>query len=299
MNEDRWHGWRRILADENMNRIFSKSWKHIRNQLLSKGYIIYQFPKNLSGKGISDPEVLNLVIQKYDGIITEDRDFIESHRSSFLQELVITHKKIVLYVQRAPPTAERYEVRIFEYKEKNGCIEKREILRDKVSPRVISPNTSNLSLSNETNLLSLKSISTPIPLSKIKKILARQITVSYEYTDTKYLTITIKDQEGKNYSYQFATKPRDEINTWSYKSTRTISKGLFDELYTKFFNAPWLIKTCFEGFRGHGIKIKGILEEAHEYDGKEIHITFINVYEPKELVNGKKIVEVTVCCLIT
>ena len=123
-----------VLADENMMRLFSDKWKHIKDRLIAMGYLIYRLPDYLLGKAITDKRIIEYIkTMDFDGIITEDRDFVETHRSPLLWDMAKSGK-IVLLVIRNPSSASRYEVIIEEYKPMIVAgklqVRKKEILRE-------------------------------------------------------------------------------------------------------------------------------------------------------------------------
>lgn len=114
---------KKILADENMTRLFSPNWEEILRELEAMGYHIKRFPSHL--RGAPDEDVIDYILtNNFDGIITEDTDFYETHRSNLYWKL-INKGKMVLVVKRVNPNSPRGEVRIYEHT-RSG---KREILR--------------------------------------------------------------------------------------------------------------------------------------------------------------------------
>jgi len=109
-------------------RLFSGNWSKIKEKLETLGYYFERFPEKLRGRGIRDDEVINYIFRRgYDGIITEDKDFVETHRTD-LEYRLINRGKIILLVERVPSTSTEYEVRIYEYS-KSG---KKEVLREHI-----------------------------------------------------------------------------------------------------------------------------------------------------------------------
>lgn len=119
----------RILADENMGRLFGPNWQKILFRLSHEyGYQIDELPTYM--RSAEDEYIVDFIIRNgYDGIITEDTDFFETHRSNLLWRL-INNNKIVLVVRRVNPTMHRGEVRIYRYtKDFMGNAKKEEIIR--------------------------------------------------------------------------------------------------------------------------------------------------------------------------
>jgi len=119
----------RIVADENMRRLFGPNWREILFRLRHEyRYQIEELPVYM--RGASDNHIVDFIISNgYDGIITEDTDFFETHRSNLLWRL-INSNKIVLVVRRVNPTMRRGEVRIYRYaKDFTGKARKEEITR--------------------------------------------------------------------------------------------------------------------------------------------------------------------------
>ncbi len=104
---------KQILVDENMMRIFSRKWLSVREELEKRGYHLLGFPAEL--KGESDRSIIQYVIKcGLDGLITEDTDYFETHRSNLLWGL-LDNGKILLAVRRVNPNMPRGEVRVYEY----------------------------------------------------------------------------------------------------------------------------------------------------------------------------------------
>ena len=102
-----------ILADENMSRLFAPQWSMVREKLHREGYVLEEMPYHWKGK--SDDEIVQYIINfGYDGIITEDTDFFQTHRSSLLNRL-LNRGKEVLVVRRVNPNSPRGEVRVYRY----------------------------------------------------------------------------------------------------------------------------------------------------------------------------------------
>ena len=113
----------RILIDENAMRLKTdRKWVKLAQKLAGMGYRLVDLPRDFYGA--SDLDIVNLVRLQYDGIITEDRDFVESHRSK-LYHKIINHGKVILLVQRVPSTSPSYEFRVYKYDQ----FGKKEILR--------------------------------------------------------------------------------------------------------------------------------------------------------------------------
>jgi len=119
---------KKILVDENMMRIFSPNWSPVLRRLEELGYIVEKIPSYMCGA--SDKELVDFVISRgYDGIITEDTDFFETHRSNLLWKLT-NSGKVVLTVRRVNPTMSRGEVRVYIYmRDWNGNVKKEELFR--------------------------------------------------------------------------------------------------------------------------------------------------------------------------
>ncbi len=113
----------KILIDENSRRLkFDPKWSTLSWKLTRLGYELVDLPRSYHGS--PDWTIVNLVKRQYDGIITEDRDFVETHRSNLYHQL-INAGKVILLVQRVPSTSSNYEFRVYEY-DRYG---KKEILR--------------------------------------------------------------------------------------------------------------------------------------------------------------------------
>ncbi len=103
----------RILIDENAMRLKSDAkWMKLARKLSEMGHNLMDLPRNYHGA--SDSSIVKLVKENYDGIITEDRDFVEAHRNNAYHE-IINAGKIILLVQRVPSTSSNYEFRVFKY----------------------------------------------------------------------------------------------------------------------------------------------------------------------------------------
>ena len=103
-----------ILVDENMSRIFSPKWRKVASELKTMGYHLVSMPQRYLGVGYSDKDIAEMVIKDYDGILTEDTDFFETHRSNLLNRLVSAGKE-VLVVRRVNPNDPYGEVRVYRY----------------------------------------------------------------------------------------------------------------------------------------------------------------------------------------
>jgi len=103
----------KILVDENLSRLFSPKWERVRRELESWGYQLVEMPSYL--RGASDEEIVRHVIgNRYDGLITEDRDFVETHRSKLYWKL-INNGKVLLTIRRVNPNSTRGMVIVFRY----------------------------------------------------------------------------------------------------------------------------------------------------------------------------------------
>ena len=104
----------RILVDENAMRLFTDpKWAPLKDALEARGFVLVKLDRWKYGS--TDQHLAEYIVHNnFDGIITEDSDFVETNRYPLFNTLMNAGKKIYL-VQRVPSTSTRYEFRVYKY----------------------------------------------------------------------------------------------------------------------------------------------------------------------------------------